>query len=377
MRILILLRGYDSLKDHRVGNFELDQAKALTLAGHDVRAVAVDTRSPLHLRPVGCYEYTAEGIPVTYCSYPCGRVLPALQDALSVRALRRALDRLFRSGWQPDIVHAHFLDKGFLYCSVPASREIPFLITEHSSAVNRPDVPERLRRRMRLVYGKAARVLAVGSRLGEYIRLYTGVEAQIVPNMLDTAVFTPIARRPRGETFRFVSAGNFYRIKGFDVLLEAMALLVQKRDDAFLTVIGDGEEENALKRQADRLELGKHVRFAGRLTRPQMAAEYENADAFVLASRGETFGVAFIEAMAAGLPVIATRCGGPEDFVDESRGILVPAEDPAALAEAMERMIRTADSYDAAAISAFARENYSPQAVAGQLTEIYKEILGC
>ena len=86
MRVLILLRGFDSLKKHEVGNFELDQAKALAALGHDVRAIAVDVRSPLHARGVGCYEYTADGIPVIYCSIPCGNLIPALQESMSTRA---------------------------------------------------------------------------------------------------------------------------------------------------------------------------------------------------------------------------------------------------------------------------------------------------
>ena len=106
-----------------------------------------------------------------------------------------------------------------------------------------------------------------------------------------------------------------------------------------------------------------------------MAEEYRDADAFVLASRLETFGVVYIEAMAAGLPVIATACGGPEDFVSPDNGILVPKEDVPALADAMERMIRTRESYDSAAIARFARDRFSPAAVAGELEAVYRQIV--
>ena len=108
-----------------------------------------------------------------------------------------------------------------------------------------------------------------------------------------------------------------------------------------------------------------------------MADVYRETDAFVLASRSETFGVAYIEAMATGLPVVATRCGGPEEFVNEENGILAPPEDPEALAEAMKQMIHTRDRYDGAAISAFVRDRYSPRAVAEQITKVYEEIVQC
>ena len=377
MRILILLRGYDSFKKHEVGNFELDQAKALAAAGHDVRAVAVDTRSPLKLRPVGCYEHVIEGIPVLFASYPCGRLFPSLLDALSRAGMKKALRMLEKRGWTPDIVHAHFIQKAYLFSTLPQSDIIPFVITEHSSEVNSDSVPLRRQEQMRLAYQKADRVLAVGSRLKERIRHYTGVEAQVVPNMFDTTVFSYSPGKGHEGGFRFVSAGNLYRIKGFDVLLDAMARLRQRVGSVSLTIIGDGEEKTSLERRTKDLALDGCVRFAGRLSREQMADIYRDADAFVLASRAETFGVAYIEAMASGLPVVATRCGGPEDFVDDTNGILVSPEDPAALAEGMERMIRTADRFDRAGISDSVRRTYSPEALAARLTKIYEEIVKC
>ena len=98
-------------------------------------------------------------------------------------------------------------------------------------------------------------------------------------------------------------------------------------------------------------------------------------DAFVLASRRETFGVVYIEAMAAGLPVIATRCGGPEDFVTEENGILIPVDDAAALTDAMEHMMLHRREYDSASISADIRRKFAPETIAARLTDIYKTVL--
>ena len=97
----------------------------------------------------------------------------------------------------------------------------------------------------------------------------------------------------------------------------------------------------------------------------------------MLASRSETFGVAYIEAMAAGLPVIATRCGGPEDFVTEENGILISVDDVQALTDAMEYMILHRNEYDSTKISENTRRQFAPETIAAQLTEIYKEVLSC
>lgn len=98
---------------------------------------------------------------------------------------------------------------------------------------------------------------------------------------------------------------------------------------------------------------------------------FSSAQAFVLASRLETFGVVYIEAMAAGLPVIATACGGPEDFVTEQVGILVPVGNVKALTEAMEQMVMHSGSYDRAEIARYAAKKFAPATIAEQLTSIY------
>ncbi|MGE4284702.1 MAG: glycosyltransferase, partial [Clostridia bacterium] len=89
----------------------------------------------------------------------------------------------------------------------------------------------------------------------------------------------------------------------------------------------------------------------------------------------ETFGVAYIEALACGVPVIATTCGGPEGFVHEENGMLIPVDDEKALLEAMNTMYDNASTYDRAKIAAEICEKFSPDCVAAQLEEIYRELI--
>ena len=375
MKILVTGRGLWNDGGPALGLFELDQAKALRAFGHDVRFAAVDTRSVRRRRPLGFRTAEVDGIRVYYAALPVGAKPESLSLAAQRRCAAMSWERLAREGWRPDVIHAHF-GEGFLRL---AKREgVPLVYTEHFSGTAQEDPsPAELRREKR-TYALADRLVCVSRPLAAHVKAHTGAEAAVIHNIVDTDTFACARRAPHEDgAFRFVSAGNLIPRKGFDLLLRAFARLTESGIDARLTLIGGGPEDAALRSLAASLGAAERVRFTGALRREEMASLYSASDAFVLASRRETFGVVYIEALAAGLPVIATCCGGPEDFVDESNGILIPPEDEDALLAAMERMARTADSYDAAALAAFAAERFSPKTIAEQLTKLYKETAKC
>ena len=376
MKILIAASGFDSPRKHEVNIFALDQAKALRDAGHDVRFAAVDTRSIRHSRPWGCYRYTLDGIPVYYASVPCGALplgLPELAGRLAASGICRAIAK---DGWKPDIVHAHFLGVAAIAAPVCREKNLPLVITEHTSALNAPDPGKALVKTMRKTYPLADALLAVSSLLAGSIYRHTGAKAVVVPNIIDTQSFSVVKEdNVPGEPFRFVASGFLIERKGYDLLLRAAGDLRRRGYALALTVFGDGPEREALEKLAESEGVRDCVDFRGQCTRGELGEAYPQMDAFVLASRRETFGVVYIEAMAAGLPVIATRCGGPEDFVTEENGILIPVDDAAALTDAMEHMMLHRREYDSASIAADIRRKFAPETIAARLTEIYTAVL--
>ena len=368
MRILVAASGYDSREKHEVNIFALDQAKALRGAGHDVRFAAVDTRSIRHSRPWGYYRYTLDGIPVYYASVPCGALplgLLELAGRLAASGICRAVGK---DGWTPDIIHQHF---GFELAAMAEREGVPFVFTEHSSHHNRALSPEQAER-LKKEYGRCSAVLAVSRALAKNMRANTGVEATVIPNTVDTVRFTP--QSIAHERFTFVSACNLIPVKNMAGLLCAFAAL---DGEPRLVIFGDGPESGALRALCAELGLYSRVSFRGHCPREELAEAYAAADCFVLASRSETFGVAYIEAMAAGLPVIATRCGGPEDFVTEENGMLIPVDDEDALTGAMEHMMLHRREYDSASIAADIRRKFAPETIAARLTELYEGVLSC
>jgi glycosyltransferase involved in cell wall biosynthesis len=159
---------------------------------------------------------------------------------------------------------------------------------------------------------------------------FPGLATTVVENFEALTPGLPRAA-PTGRV-RLGSVGRLHRNKGYDLLLDAAGLLRDRGVDFSLTIAGDGPERAALERQAAALRLTDRVALPGWVAEP--AEALKDMDLFVLSSRVEPFGLVVIEAMAAGVPVVAADIGGPRDILAGGRlGRLVPAGSPEALAE--------------------------------------------
>ncbi len=367
MRILIAGRGFGSPRGVTLGLFEEDQARALLAAGHDVRFAAVDTRSLRRRRPLGGQRMAAGDLSVCYAALPASGLPGPWRRRLEYAAAERAWRLATADGWTPQVIHGHF---GAPFGPLAERYAIPFVYTEHFSGMNRPELPPPMAAEAADRYSRVTKLICVSTALRDNLRRNSGVEALVIPNIVDTEVFCPSPLEHGGV--RFVTACRLQPEKG---IAELLAALSRMQERASLTIFGDGPERMRLEGLAAELSLTDRVCFRGRVSRETMAAEYRCADCFVLPSRSETFGLAYGEALAAGLPVIATRCGGPEDFIQTEDGLLVPVNDVAALAAAMDDMVRRRGEFDGEAIARRARERFSPQTVAARLTEIYQTLL--
>jgi glycosyltransferase involved in cell wall biosynthesis len=136
-----------------------------------------------------------------------------------------------------------------------------------------------------------------------------------------------------------LSVGRLVHEKAYDVLIRAMDLVMKEYPDVVLAIAGSGVLQTELQRLIDALHLTGKIRLLG--DRQDVADLMVNADIFVMPSRSEGMPMALLEAMGAGLPVIATQVGGLGEVVDDhSQGILVPAENPQELAKAILELLR-------------------------------------
>lgn len=171
---------------------------------------------------------------------------------------------------------------------------------------------------------RAATLLVANERTRQALPAHVrGRVVDLVENGVNLDLWQAGERRPDPERpVRFVFAGRFEHWKGIALLIEAFARLDPKTP-AVLDIIGDGPLRAQFEAQAAGLNLGSRVRFLGWLPQSGFAAELRSTDVFVLPSLFECGGAVVLEAMAAGVPVIAARWGGPADYLDDTCGILV------------------------------------------------------
>lgn len=264
-------------------------------------------------------------------------------------------------GHRADLVHTHLVHADVF--GALAAGGAPVVSTKHN------DDPFRsgpFRYAERLLTRRAARVICITEALATFNRERVGLPAEklsVVHYGLDAppAAWAPDELElPEGKIV--VAVSRLVPQKGVDVAVEAMAGI-----DATLVVLGEGPEREALAEQAR--ALGTRLLLPGRVG--DVASVLRRTDVLVHPARWEGFGLALLEAMLARLPVVASRVSSiPEIVADGKTGVLVPPDDPAALAAALERVLREPGDLGAAGHER-ARAEFSVATMAGRTLEVY------
>ena len=397
LKVLVLSHMFPHPEQPASGPFIFEQVKALR------RHADVDARvlvgRPFWMRTRGrllklgklemayrrfhaaCRWTRLDGVPVLYLPYRI--VGPFFTHARTYRAaLIRRIEEIHAT-FPFDLVHAHtaYLD-GSAGQAIARRYGVPTVITEHTGPFDTLTANPRVRRWTLRALEGADRILAVSraqaEAVGEHLSPAARGRLAVVGNVVDAERFRPGPRwAPDPDRPRILFVGFFVPIKNLPVLLAAFQHVVETVPGARLRLVGGGEhdrQQRQLHQQTERMGLADRVEVLGYQPPGEIARMMrEDCDVLVLPSAAETFGCVLIEALASGKPVVATRCGGPEDIVDDpSLGALCPPGDPDALAGALVRVIRSLRRYDPAALRSAVVERFGPQAIAGRLTAEYR-----
>jgi glycosyltransferase involved in cell wall biosynthesis len=298
--------------------------------------------------------------------------------------VRRLVDRLYRE-WKFGLIHAHtaFPD-GYAAMILSRFLNIPFIVTIHGRDLQ--DTIQRsasCRKSILEVLRSAAAVVNVSSKLAGLCRLYTGESNRIkvVGNGIEPSdLYTGHSQLHRvydGQRV-ILSVGSLRKTKGHDLTLHALKALKPEFNNIRLLIIGGGEERNTLLKLAKELAIDDSVEFIPPLPHHKVMEYMSISDLFVLPSWSEGFGIAYLEAMAHGKPVIGVKGQGVEDFVSNGdNGLLVDKFDVEGLAGAMAAVLK--DNCLARQLGWNAKktviENYTWNESARRIKDIYSSLL--
>ena len=282
-----------------------------------------------------------------------------------------------------DLVHAHWsIPSGFTAALLSRWYNKPFVLTEHAGQFDTLVKPLARRRAVHWTLKQAQRILVVSHALQRSIE-GVGVSGNfvVIPNIVDPEIFFPLERQGHGLEgamhLLWVGSFNSHLNKGVPELLEAVALARGRLVEGFrLSLAGDGAARQEMEATARQLRIDDICDFLGALPHVDVRDQMQQCDGLILSSLRESFGVVLIEAMACGKPVVATRCGGPEEIVTPEVGILVEPGSAQSLADGILQLHGTYESFDPTRIAAYAHLRFAPERVTNLLLNVYAEVLG-
>lgn len=290
---------------------------------------------------------------------------------------RRLFGEYEREFGRADVIHAHSLLALPTAYRLAQRWNVPLVLTEHSSAcLSTKSLARWDERWYRKALEYGAYAIGVSGALCEAMEAHIpGFKWHIVPNIVHQRFFDePILSDQSLNSFHVVSTGTLKRIKRYDILIRAFALAFANDIKCQLTIIGDGIERKPLEDLARRLGICSQVTFLGALPRDQISRHVVGKSVFALSSDTETFGVVLAEALALGVPIVSTRCGGPNDIVNKANGILVPTNDVESMAEALKTIRNRSEDYPPQKLRADCQARFSPQGVSARVFKAYSQI---
>jgi phosphatidyl-myo-inositol alpha-mannosyltransferase len=329
-------------------------------AGHDVVAIA-----PVRERAREAWVHAA------------GRPVPLRYNRSSApidpRPWSRPRVRAALTAFGPDVVHAHEPLTPSTSMWATLAGVAPVVATFHSGA-ERSHLFDLAAPALRRVADRIAIRVAVSRAAARFAGSRIGGAYRIVPNGVDVARFAGAEPADLGPGTKVLFVGRLDERKGFRVALDAFARLAPGRPDLRLVVVGDGPERAAADGLPD--DVRARVRFLGTVPNAELHPIEAACDLYLgPAVGGESFGIVLVEALAAGLPVIASDIPGYDEVLtDGVDGLLVPPRDAAALAAAAGEVLD--DPGRAAALAAAGRARaaaFDWPVVAGQLEALYAE----
>lgn len=292
--------------------------------------------------------------------------------------LRLRLYSIFKG--KPTIIHHHgILNNVYLSGFIAKYFKVPYVLTEHSPIEETENIKlhnpfDNIYSVKRFVRDAQERV-AVSAFFSKKYQQIFGADYTVIPNLVSDFFIQPINYYTNASVFYFLSIGNLEAIKNHKLLIQAFAKAFNGNEKIKLKIVGTGSLITSLKNEVEKQQIALQVEFAGYLSRDEIKEVIYNSACLVVSSIKESFGVVLIEALFGGLPLISTKCGGPESIINESNGYLTENNDVEDLANKLQLMFNNYKMFNREKIKEDAIAKYSENIVSKELIQLYNRVL--
>lgn len=371
MKILIINNAYPNSNEPENYIFVHKQVKGLQRAGYEVIVMDVDLRSIRWKRKWGYYIDNYDNVKVYRFSFPfVTKYLKKMYVFLSEKIGIKIYKKMIENSDKCDLIHCHFgVGSGNIGVAIKKRYNLPLIITEHSSKLLQGESKFEIKTAMR-AYEKANIIISVSETLKSKLQTFGNYSIQVIPNIIDTTVFVPSIVKKQ-KKFTFISVGSLISRKNHELAIQSFKKfsLDKGKDKVQFWIIGDGDNLKKLKELAKGYE---NIVFKGHVKNNHLPLLYSQAHCFILASKYETFGIVYAEAIACGIPAISSNCGGPKDIINGNNGLIVEKNNVQNLMEAMNKVYEGYNNYDINELHNSIEKNFSEKIVIEKLVNFYE-----
>lgn len=382
MLLFVIPSSYPNHLNSQASIFVHEQCVALKKAGHKIVVLDATSHGWKNWFDKSCFKtYQHEKDGITIYSRHIQAALKSIFFQLATMQFRIVIKKLFELAVKehglPDLIYAHFTyPSGYVSCELSKKYQVPLMVLEHGGIFMQPKVPQYLKKiaTQTIEHSDLFACVSEAQRKCLYHCSKSKKEIKIINNMIDDKfTYYPLNNE---KTFTFFSAGNLYKVKRMDFLIEAFVKAFSSEENVCLKIAGDGKERQYLEALIKKNNREHQVILLGRLNRDEMLKEYINCNVFTLVSEHESFGIAYREAMAVGRPVISSDNGGISVGWKDEYGKIVALHDMEGLMGAMRSVYENYETYDLKAISEACIHNYSAKSVVEKVTNEMQKIVG-
>ena len=377
MHVLVIPTWYPNGADKLIGIYHKEYCEALANNNVKVNMLYIDRQKishPIKYLMMNKKEFIKEKNYNIYIrkNFDIRRISYSISMNNYYKSLEKEFKLYIKENGLPDILHAQVtIPAGYAVCKLGKKYNIPVVVTEHATYFERFFNEENIK------YSEYVLNNSYYSTVSKYmadIILKKYKQCDVLPNLIDVENF--MLPRKKIDGLKLITVVALRRVKRVDDTIKALKIIIEEKGikNASLTVVGDGQDASYFKEKCHELNMDKYVTFVGKKTKKEVAELLNKHNIYVMSSEIETFGIPAIEAFASGMPVVATKCLGPEEFVDNKSGKLIEVGNINEMVDAILDVYNNIDKYDINYIRSIANR-YSGKSVTDKAIKIYKELL--